>query len=270
MSFLLQANSPNFASMFIVLDPFDKRQKPELRDTAIMARLRKQWAREIKDAWSWCTGRRRFRASARPAASSSSSRTAATSACRPCSSRPTAWCGNSQKLPGLNSVTTQFRSNMPQLFLDIDRTKAASLGVSLDDVNQTLDMFMGSLYVNSFNEFGRHWQVTLQAEGGYRNRVEDLNLFQVRNNLGQMVLLGTLVRPREIGGPIAVPRYNLYTAASVNGNIATGYSTGEVIKAIEKIAGRDAAAVDEDRWTELMFMQKRAGNTAFYVFLPRC
>ena len=126
---------------------------------------------------------------------------------------------------------------------------------------------MGSLYVNSFNEFGRHWQVTLQAEGDYRNRVEDLNLLQVRNNLGQMVLLGTLVRPHEIGGPIAVPRYNLYTSAAVNGNIATGTSTGDVIKAIEKKAGETLPLSMKTDWTELMFMQNRAGNTAFYVFL---
>ena len=102
--------------------------------------------------------------------------------------------------------------------------------MSLTDVNQTLDILMGSSYVNSFNDFGRHWQVTLQAEGDYRNRVEDLNLFQVRNMFGRMVLLGTLVRPRDIVGPIAVPRYDLYSAASVSGNIETGTSTGEAIE----------------------------------------
>ena len=145
-----------------------------------------------------------------------------------------------QKVPGLSRVTTQFRSKTPQLFLDIDRDKVASLGVSLDDVNQTLDIFMGSSYVNSFNDFGRHWQVTVQADGTYRNRVEDLNLFQVRNKFGRMVLLGTLVHPREIAGPIAVPRYNLYTAASVSGNIKTGTSTGEAIKTIDTIASAKA------------------------------
>ncbi len=134
-------------------------------------------------------------------------------------------------------------------------------------MNQTLDMCMGSLYVNSFNQFGRHWQVTLQAEGKYRNRVEDLNLLQVRNNLGQMVLLGTMTRAHEIGGPIAAPRYNLYTASSVYGNIATGYSTGDAIQAIEHEANETLPLSMKTDWTELMFMQKRAGNTAFYVFL---
>jgi multidrug efflux pump len=128
-------------------------------------------------------------------------------------------------------------------------------------------MYMGSLYVNSFNEFGRHWQVTLQAEGQYRNEIQDLNLLQVRNNQGQMVLLGTLIRPKQIGGPIAVTRYNLYTAASVNGNIATGFSTGDAIQTIDRTAGASLPLSMKTDWTELMFMQKRAGNTAFYVFL---
>ena len=123
-------------------------------------------------------------------------------------------------------MSTQFRSNTPQLFMDIDRTKVASLGVSLDDVNQTLQIYLGSLYVNSFNEFGRYWQVTVQAEGEFRTRVEDINLLQVRNKWGEMVPLGTLVNVREIGGPVFVTRYNLYTAAPITGNVRPGVSSG--------------------------------------------
>ena len=171
-----------------------------------------------------------------------------------------------RKVPGLSRVTTQFRSKTPQLFLDIDRDKVAALGVSLDDVNQTLDMLMGSLYVNSFNAFGRHWQVTVQAEGNYRNRIEAIKMFQVRNTSGRMVLLGTLVHPREIVGPIAVPRYNLYSAASVSGNINTGTSTGEAIQTIDRIAAQSLPLSMNADWTELMFLQKRVGDTSLYVF----
>ena len=268
LSFLLQATSPNFASIFIILDPFDKRQSPKLTDVAIMAHLKSEWARRIKDAVVVVYG-----ASAIPGLGTAGGFKFVVE------DRGDLGVAALQKqtddlvrklrqdLPGLNNVATQFRSNTPQLFLDIDRTKAASLGVPLADVNQTLDMYMGSLYVNSFNEFGRHWQVTVQAEGRYRNRIADLNLLTVRNRLGQMVLLGTLVRPHEIGGPIAVPRYNLYTSAAVQGNIATGYSTGEAIRAIEQTAGETLPLSMKTDWTELMFMQKRAGNTAFYVFL---
>src|SRR5262249_39235035 len=103
---------------------------------------------------------------------------------------------------GVTGVSTQFRSNTPQLYMDIDRAKAAALGVSLDDVNQTLQIYLGSLYVNSFNEFGRHWQVTVQAAGSFRDQIEDINLLQIRNKTGQMVPLGTLVNVRQINGPI--------------------------------------------------------------------
>ncbi|HKI35566.1 MAG TPA: efflux RND transporter permease subunit [Gemmataceae bacterium] len=332
LSFLLQANSPNFASMFIVLDPFDKRQRPELRDTAIMAHLRKEWARQVKDAQVTVYGASpvpglgvaggfKFLIEDRAGLGVAALQTqtddlirrlqgntfrltdTALAALRsdgvpgevleklaPLNNKEfdgeksftkevaslldkdaqerygKAVLSRARRSYGLNSVTTQFRSNTPQVFLDIDRAKAASLGVSLDDVNQTLDMYLGSLYVNSYNEFGRHWQVTIQADAQFRNRVENINLFQVRNKAGQMVSLGTLVTPREIGGPVAITRYNLYTAAAINGNVAPGGSTGDAIKAIDDLADETLPLSMRVEWTELMFMQIKAGNTAMYVF----
>jgi multidrug efflux pump len=167
--------------------------------------------------------------------------------------------------PELSSVSTQFRTRTPQLFMDIDRTKAESLGVPLQDINQTLGMFLGSLYVNSFNEFGRHWQVTVQADGQYRNRVEDVNLFKVRNAQGRMVPLGTLVNVREIGGPVMVIRYNLATAAPITGNLRPGVSPGDAIAAVNRLTS-ELPITMRTEWTELIFVQIRAGNTALYVF----
>ena len=125
----------------------------------------------------------------------------------------------------------------------------------MNDVNQTLQIYLGSLYVNSFNAFGRHWQVNVQAEGDYRNQVEDINLLKVRNNQGQMVPLGALGNIREIGGPIFVNRYNLYTAASVSGNIKPGVSSGDVIASVDKLADKTLSLSMNKEWTELMFMQ---------------
>ena len=171
-----------------------------------------------------------------------------------------------KKAPAVGTAVTQFRSNTPQLFLDIDRSKVASLGVTLDDVNQTLDMFLGSLYVNSYNAFGRHWQVTVQADKQFRDRISDIPLFAVRNNQNQMVLLGTLTTPREIGGPISVTRYNLYAAAAVNGKVAGGYSDGDAVKTIDTVAAQKLPLSMKADWTELMFLQVRAGNSGMYVF----
>src|SRR5262249_9405870 len=159
--------------------------------------------------------------------------------------------------PALTGVSTQIRSNMPQLFLDVDRAKVASLGVSLDDLNQTLDMYMGSLYVTSYSNFGRHWQVTIQADGRYRNQIDDLNRFKVRNKSGEMVPLGTLVNVREMGGPIAVTRYNLYSAANIRGIVLPGFSDGEAVKEIDRVARETLPLSMKPDWTELMFLQKR-------------
>ena len=267
-SFLLQANSSNFASMFIVLAPFDERQKPELRDTAIMNRLSQACAEQVPEAQFTVLG-----ASPIPGLGTAGGfkfivedRGGGGFDLADLQKQTEDLIQELRQVPGLSRITTQFRSKTPQLFLDIDRDKAASLGVSLTDVNQTLDIFMGSSYVNSFNDFGRHWQVTLQADGAYRKATEDLNLFQVRNTLGQMVLLGTLVHPREIAGPIAVPRYDLYAAASVSGNIQTGTSTGEAIQTIDRIAAQALPLSMNADWTELMFMQKRVGDTSLFVF----
>ena len=176
-------------------------------------------------------------------------------------------------MPGLADVQTGFRSNAPQIYLDIDRTKAVALGVPFEDVNQTLSMFLGSLYVNSFNQFGRHWQVTVQAEGEYRNRIEDLNLFQVRNKWGQMVPLGTLVNVNQVksdrGGPIVVTRYNLYTSASDHREHATGVQLGRRHRVDQRDGSRRRLPLSmTGEWTELMFVQIRAAerNPALYIF----
>ena len=172
-----------------------------------------------------------------------------------------------KKLPYLADAKTQFRSKIPQVYVDIDRVKATALGVSIDDINQTLIMYLGSLYVTSYNAFGRHWQVTIQADGQFRNKPEELYLYQIRNSSGQMVPQSTLVTLREIGGPITVNRYNLYTSAPIQGNVLPGKSDGEAIDAINQVADNTLPLSMRIEWTELMFLQIRAGNTAIYIFV---
>jgi multidrug efflux pump len=174
--------------------------------------------------------------------------------------------GKLRESPQVVDALTQFRTDTPQLYMDVDRTKAEALGVSITEVDQALGTFLGSLYVNSFNEFGRYWQVTLQAAGQFRTRTNDVNLIEVRNRWGHMVPLGTLADLREINGPVMVTRYNLYTAAPITGNIRPGISTGEAIAAAESLARQTLPRSMGTEWTELMFMQVRSGNTAMYVF----
>jgi multidrug efflux pump len=267
MSFLLQANSPNYASMFVVLDPFDKRQSPDLRDTAIMAKLRRRWTAEVPEAIVQVNG-----AAPVPGLGSAGGfkymvEDRGGLGVLSLEQQMDTLVEKSKKVPQLVDARTAFRSRIPQLYVNIDRTKAASLGVSLQDLNQTLSMFLGSLYVNSYNDFGRHWQVTVQAEGEYRNKPEQIHLFQVRSASGQMIPLSTLVTVKEVYGPISITRYNLYVAAPINGNVRPGDSDGDAINAINQMADETLPLSMRIEWTELMYMQLRAGNTAIYVFL---
>jgi multidrug efflux pump len=266
MSFLLQANASNFGTMLVVLAPFHERQAPGLRADGIIARLSKEFSRKVKDAvisvrnappipGLGVAGGYKLIVEDRGGLGLANLQR-----------QTDDLVAAMKRQPGLATAATQFRSRTPQLFLDIDRTKAESLGLSFEDVNQTVSMYLGSLYVNSFNRFGRHWQVNIQLEGDYRNGVEDINLLLVRNKWGQMVPLGTLVNVKEIGGPIGVTRYNLYTAAPITGNLQPGVSSGEAIAAIDRLANETLPLSMRTEWTELMFMQIKAGNTAMYVF----
>jgi hydrophobe/amphiphile efflux-1 (HAE1) family protein len=266
LSFLQSADSSNFGSMFLVLDPFDKRRSPEQGAEAIMARLRRETARRAREAIVTVYGAPPIPGLGVAGGFKLMVEDRGGRGLADLQRQADALTRSMQREAGFTGVTTQFRSNTPQLFFDIDRSKAESLGVSFNDVNQTLAMYLGSLYVNSFNDFGRHWQVTIQADGRFRNQVEGINLFQIRNKRGRMVPLGTLVNVRDVGGPVYVTRYNLAAAAAITGNLGQGMSTGDAIALVDHLAGRILPLSTKTEWTELMFMQIRAGNTAMYVF----
>lgn len=210
VSLVQQAYGSNLGTMFIVLDPFEKRQTLDLSADAIMANLRKAWKVQVEDGNVQVYG-------APPIAGLSVAggfklivEDRAGLGVATLQQQTDALIAKLQKERGLTSVSTAFRSNAPQLFVDIDRKKVASLGVSFDDLNKTLGIYLGSLYVNSYDQYGRYWQVTFQGEGDFRSKQDDINLLYVRNNQGLMVPLSTLVTVREIGGPLLVQRYNLY------------------------------------------------------------
>jgi multidrug efflux pump len=261
MSFVQQASGPNFGSLFIILKPFAERQRPELKDEVIMARMRRRWAREVTDAKPVVFG-----APAIPGISVAGGFKVILEdrgglGVGPLQDQSDGLIGKLRDAPGLVGVSTQFRSSIPQLYLDVDWAKAAALGLTPADVNQTLEIFLGSSYVNSFNEFGRYWQVTLQADRGFRSDIPDINLLQVRNKWGLMVPMGTLATVREITGPVFINRYNLYTAAPITGSLRPGVSTGDVIDVVEQTAHETLPRSMRADWTELMYLQILEGNT---------
>jgi multidrug efflux pump len=168
--------------------------------------------------------------------------------------------------PGLSGIFSSYTVNTPQLDADVDREKAKVMGVPLQNVFETMQINLGSLYVNDFNRFGRTYQVVAQADAQFRDKAEDILRLKTRNRAGELVPLGSLVKVRETYGPDRVMRYNGYPAAEINGAAAPGYSSGQAEALMEKLAAENLPKGMVLDWTELTFQKIIAGNTGVLVF----
>ena len=260
--------SPNSGIAFITLDDFEKRRSPELSANAIIGRLYQAFG-EIQEArmivinapavngLSTGGGFKMYiedRANLGPEALYGAT-----------------WgtIGAAYATNVLQGVYSTYQINVPQIDLDVDRVKAKSMGVSLSGLFETLQIYLGSLYVNDFNQFGRTYQVMAQADSRFRDGADDIRRLKVRNERGQMVPIGTLVSVREAFGPDRVMRYNGYPAAEINGAPAPGYSSGQAEAFIEGLVKQTLPPGMAYEWTELTYQQRIAGNTAVYIF-PLC
>ncbi|MEN8760791.1 MAG: multidrug efflux RND transporter permease subunit [Thiogranum sp.] len=167
---------------------------------------------------------------------------------------------------GLTGLNSTFRIDVPQLFAEIDRTKAKTLGIPLDEVFGTLQTYLGSAYVNDFNKFGRTWQVNVQADNQYRIKPEDIRRLEVRNDRGEMVPLGTLIDVEQTVGPQTILRYNLYPTASITGSSAPGFSSGQALTLMEQLANEKLPTAMGFEWTGMSFQEKQVGSEAIFIF----
>jgi len=260
--------SPNSGIAFITLEDFEKRRSPDLSANAIIGKLYQAFG-EIQEArmivinapavngLSTGGGFKMYvedRANLGPEALYGAT-----------------WgtIGAAYATNVLQGVYSTYQINVPQIDLDVDRVKAKSLGVSLSSLYETLQVYLGSLYVNDFNQFGRTYQVVAQADSKFRDGADDIRRLKVRNERGQMVPMGTLVTVREAFGPDRVMRYNGYPAAEINGAPAPGYSSGQAEAFIEGLVKQTLPPGMAYEWTELTYQQRIAGNTAMYIF-PLC
>ncbi len=171
-----------------------------------------------------------------------------------------------RKRPELTGVSSAFSASIPQIYADVDRDKVLKQGVAVADVYQTLQAFLGGLYLNQFNRFGRQWRVFLQAEGEERRSDQDIKNYFVRNNDGNMVPLAALVTTRRISGPEYTNRFNLYRAAQVLGSAAPGYSSGQAMDALEEVAKTTLPAEMGYDWADLSYQEKQASGGALTSF----
>jgi hydrophobe/amphiphile efflux-1 (HAE1) family protein len=170
-------------------------------------------------------------------------------------------------LPGIKNAFTTYSTSTPQLYVDVDRTKAQMLHVPLEAIFEALRVYLGSAYVNDFNMFGRTFRVTAQADAGFRLQPENIARIRVRNDSGQMVPLANLVNLRNISGPDRVPRYNLYPTVEVNGATQPGVSTGQAMQMLSALAKQELPEGITYEWTDLSYQEAKVGSTGYYIFI---
>ena len=168
--------------------------------------------------------------------------------------------GRAYQTPTLAGQFSSFQVNVPQIFADVDRDKVKQLDIRLNDLFQTLQIYLGSQYVNDFNKFGRTYQVIAQADAPFRSSADDISQFKVRNGHGEMVPLGSVLTVRPSHGPDQVTHYNGYPAADINGSPAPGVSSGEAVQTMERLATETLPNGFGFEWTELTYQQKLAGT----------
>jgi multidrug efflux pump len=259
-------NTPSAGIVFVTLKPFEKRTRPDQKADAIVHRLNGQYA-TLQDAFVLIlnpppvlgigqAGGYKLEIEDRTAQGNDALNDVLQ-----------AVVAKAMKAPELYPYATfsGFDINVPQLYADVDRTRAQQLGVSIPDVFDTLQIYLGSLYVNDFNKFGRTYQVFVQADAPFRAHKEDIGLLKARNAQGEMVPLSSLLHMTESHGPDRAMRYNGFRTADLNGAAAPGYSTGQAQAAIARILKETLPQGFGYEWTDLVYQEQIAGNTLFVV-----
>jgi multidrug efflux pump len=258
-------NSSNSGIVFAALKSFDERKSPALAGGAIAGALNKQFA-SIQDAFIvifppppvqglGTTGGFKLYLEDR----GSLGYEALDQATK-------AFLMKAYQTPELAGLFSTYQVNVPQLYADVDRTRARQLGVPVTEIFDTMQIYLGSLYVNDFNKFGRTYSVRVQADAPYRSRAEDVGLLKVRSTSGEMVPLSALMNVRPSAGPERAIRYNGFLAADISGRNAPGFSSGQAQDAIERIAAETLPKGIDYEWTEITYQEILAGNSAIWVY----
>ena len=263
-------NSPNSGIVFTPLKPFDERKDPSMSAGAIAAELNQQFA-EIQDAYIaifppppvqglGTIGGFRLQVEDR-----------GNLGYEELYQQTQNILAKARQLPELDpmSLFTSYQVNVPQIDANIDREKAKTHGVAISDIFDTMQVYLGSLYANDFNRFGRTYQVNVQADQQFRLEPEQIGQLKVRNNRGEMVPLSTFVKVENSAGPDRVMHYNGFITAEINGAAAPGYSSGQAEAAIAKLLDEELPNGMAYEWTDLTYQQILAGNTAIFIF-PLC
>ena len=267
-SLLTGSTASNTAFFFVSLKPWGERDTPASHASGVVAAINGAMAKEVPGAMAMAFGPPPIPGLGTGAGFTMMLQDRSGNAPEYLSQQARLFIQAAQKRPEIGRIYTLFSSNVPQIYVDIDREKALKLGVALEDVNTTLGSLLGSSYINDFNRFGRVYKVYAQAEPEFRRNISDLSLFFVRSKTtGDMVPLDTLVKSKPISGPEYTNRFNLFRSAELGGVPAPGYSSADALKALEEVAADVLPPDMAYEWADTSFQEKRAEGTAGIVFV---
>ncbi len=258
-------NGSNSGVVFAVLDDFENRKTPELSGDGIAMALNGQYA-GIKDAFIAIFSPPPVNGLGTTGGFKLQIEDRAGYGYQTLDEATKAVIAKAYQTPELAGIFSSYQINVPQLYADLDRAKAEQLGVSVGDVFETLQIYLGSLYVNDFNAFGRTYSVRVQADAKFRAKADDIGNLKVRSQSGQMIPLSALLKVDETAGPERTTRYNGFLAADINGAPAPGFSSGQAQAAMEKILTETLPSGVDYEWTDLTYQQILAGNSSIIVF----
>jgi HAE1 family hydrophobic/amphiphilic exporter-1 len=260
-----QIKQPFSGFAFVILKPWGERKKPETKLEAIMAAMRVQVS-ELPQARVLIANAPSIPGLSATGGFKFEIQDLNDQGIDALSKAVDNFIGEARKRPELAGVYTTFNPAVPQRYLEVDRTKAKTRKVSITDIFDTLQINLGSLYVNEFNKYGRVYRVYLQAEAEARSDEADITRLKVRNQDGDMIDLSAFIRTQPMTGPYNIPHYNMYKAIAVNGNNAPGYSSGQALQTMEELADKVLPEGFGTEWTELTYQQLKAGNLAPIIF----
>lgn len=266
-SLLLNANAPNFGSMFVMLDEFSHRSSSEMSADAISARLDELLRAEVKDGLISIFGAPPVEGLGTAGGFKIIIEDRSDQGIKSLQNVADQVVTAASSVQGVQGLFTSFRADTPWIQLNVDRIQAKSQGVQLSEIFGTLQTYLGSLYVNDFNRFGRTWQVNVQAAPVFRKKIEDLKQLKVKNDHGLMVPLAGMISFKEISGPVILVRYNMYPSAPVRGAPAPGVSSGQAIEYMDTLMKDELPPMMRPEWTELALLQLQTGNTAVLAFV---
>ncbi|HEX2544720.1 MAG TPA: multidrug efflux RND transporter permease subunit [Ramlibacter sp.] len=257
--------SANAGVVFILLKPFAERRRADQNAAAIVAGLNKEYG-QIQDATIGLFPPPPVQGLGTTGGFKLQLQDRASLGYEELDAAAKAFLAEARKAPELTGTWSSLQVNVPQLYADIDRTKARQLGVAITDVFDTLQIYLGSLYVNDFNRFGRTYTVRAQADAQFRSQPDDVAQLKVRSSNGEMVPLSAFVNVKPSYGPERAIRYNGFISADINGNPAPGYSSGQAQDAVKRIAAKTLPPGVEYEWTDLTYQEILAGDSTRWVF----